>query len=129
MMHLPTNCPPNLYIGRVLFCYLMLGFLVMFGCQEDEVVIIPDNEPPQGQYVSTVQIENYIQRCFIDLLGREALDEEMTFYFNLLKSNELSGESRDAMLLDLQRDTTYREGDSSYRHAYSQRIYSLGKGR
>ena len=129
MMHLPTTCPPNLYIGRVLFCYLMLGFLVMFGCQEDEVVIIPDNEPPQGQYVSAVQIENYIQRCFIDLLGREALDEEMTFYFNLLKSNELSGESRDAMLLDLQRDTTYREGDSSYRHAYSQRIYSLGKGR
>ena len=37
-------------------------------------LIIPDNEPPQGQYVSTVQIENYIQRCFIDLLGREALD-------------------------------------------------------
>ena len=73
------------------------------------MVIIPDNEPPQGQYVSTVQIENYIQRCFIDLLGREALDEEMTFYFNLLKTNELSNESRDAMLLDLQQDTSYRD--------------------
>jgi hypothetical protein len=128
-MHLPTTCQPNFLVGRALFFYVTLGLIVIFGCQEDEVVIIPDNEPPQGQYVSTVQIENYIQRCFIDLLGREALDEEMTFYFNLLKINELSKESREAMLIDLQQDTTYREGDSSYRHAYSQRIYSLGKGR
>ena len=53
----------------------MLALSIFPGCQEDEIVIIPDNQPPQGQYVSTVQIENYIQRCFIDLLGREALDE------------------------------------------------------
>ena len=107
----------------------MLALSIFPGCQEDEIVVVPDNQPPQGQYVSTVQIENYIQRCFIDLLGREALDEEMNFYFNLLKTNELSSEARDSMLLDLQHDTSYRQGDSSYRHAYSQRIYSLGKGR
>jgi len=120
---------PQQGIQRSLLWFLMLTALPFVGCQNDDVVTIPDNEPPQGQYVSTVQIENYIQRCFIDLLGREALTEEMDFYFNLLKTNELSNESRDAMLIDLQRDTTYREGDSSYRHAYSQRIYSLGKGR
>ena len=120
---------PQYGIQKSLLWFLMLSTLAFIGCQNDDVVTIPDNEPPQGQYVSTVQIENYIQRCFIDLLGREALDEEMELYFNLLKTNELSSESRDAMLIDLQRDTTYREGDSSYRHAYSQRIYSLGKGR
>ena len=129
-MYLPTPFQqPNHSLGLALFYYVMIGLFIFSGCQNDDVVTIPGNEPPQGQYVSTVQIENYIQRCFIDLLGREALNNEMEYYFNLLKTNELSHESREAMLIDLQGDTTYREGDSSYRHAYSQRIYSLGKGR
>jgi hypothetical protein len=129
MMPLTTTYLINPFRGLALLPFIMLALSIFPGCQEDETVVVPDNQPPQGQYVSTVQIENYIQRCFIDLLGREALDEEMDFYFNLLKTNELSSESRDAMLLDLQQDTSYRQGDSSYRHAYSQRIYSLGKGR
>ena len=129
MMPLTTTYLINPFRGLALLPFIMLALSIFPGCQEDEIVVVPDNQPPQGQYVSTVQIENYIQRCFIDLLGREALDEEMDFYFNLLKTNELSSESRDAMLLDLQQDTSYRQGDSSYRHAYSQRIYSLGKGR
>ena len=129
MMPLTTTYLINPFRGLALLTFIMLALSIFPGCQEDEIVVVPDNQPPQGQYVSTVQIENYIQRCFIDLLGREALDEEMDFYFNLLKTNELSSESRDAMLLDLQRDTSLSTGDSSYRHAYSQRIYSLGKGR
>ena len=129
MMPPTTNYLSNPSRGLAFLSFIMLALSIFPGCQEDEIVVVPDNQPPQGQYVSTVQIENYIQRCFIDLLGREALDEEMDFYFNLLKTNELSSESRDAMLLDLQQDTSYRQGDSSYRHAYSQRIYSLGKGR
>ena len=129
MMPLTTTYLINPFRGLALLPFIMLALSIFPGCQEDEIVIVQGNQPPQGQYVSTVQIENYIQRCFIDLLGREALDEEMNFYFNLLKTNELSSESRDSMLLDLQHDTSYRQGDSSYRHAYSQRIYSLGKGR
>lgn len=129
LMPLTTTYLINPFRGLALLPFIMLALSIFPGCQEDEIVVVPDNQPPQGQYVSTVQIENYIQRCFIDLLGREALDEEMAFYFNHLKTNELSSESRDAMLLDLQQDTSYRQGDSSYRHAYSQRIYSLGKGR
>ena len=40
---------------------------------------------------------------------------------------ELSTLCRDSIVYDLQWDTTYRVGDSSYRHAYIQRVYNLLK--
>jgi hypothetical protein len=46
-----------------------------------------------------------------------------------LKSNGLAYSTRDSLIRILQWDSTFRLGDSSYRHAYSQRLYDVSKAR
>ena len=110
-----------------LICLLLL--LTVFGCKKTEERTVPDNEAVIPHKVSTIKIENYVNRCFIDLLGRTALESELDEEVELLKENNLSKEARLAFVTKLQTDTTFREGDSSYMHAYFQRIYDLAKSR
>ncbi|MDP6908319.1 MAG: hypothetical protein QF371_02385, partial [Flavobacteriales bacterium] len=46
-----------------------------------------------------------------------------------LKAADLSFEARDAMIIKLQTNTDFIEGDISYNHAYSNRLYEQGKSR
>ena len=76
-----------------------------------------------------LRIENYINRLFIDLLGREPTINEREQASIRLKQSGLKYKTRDSIITLLQSDTTYRLGDSSYRHAYIQRVYDLMKYR
>ena len=58
-------------------------------------------------------------RIYIDLIGREPLDAEMINDVQFLRDSEVTLESRDSLLRKIQFDTTFVEGDSSYRFAYS----------
>jgi len=86
-------------------------------CKKDEV-FIPDNEPIGGSYISTLQLENYVNRVFIDLIGREPLDAEMEVEVSLLKEKEISLEARRTLIEKLQQDETEVPGDSTYKRAY-----------
>ncbi|NBX65092.1 MAG: hypothetical protein EBT66_09145 [Bacteroidetes bacterium] len=111
------------------FLYLGMSVLYLSSCTETENIEVKDNQPPNYKGVSTLRIENYVQRMFIDLLGREATDAERISFTNQLKLAELHDSCRQRLASLLMFDTTYRSGDSSYRHAFAQRIYDISKAR
>ena len=95
---------------------LCVTFSMLFtACTEKETinntehtnVIIDDNVPPPYNEVTTVQIQNYINKLYIDLIGREPLQQELADDTNLLKNNNLSLESRMQLLNQLMSNPLY----------------------
>ena len=99
-----------------------------FAC-EKETIIIPNNNAPNYDEIPTILLENYVNRLYIDLIGREPLDEEMNLDVQFLRDNNVTMESRDTLISKLQFDTTYVEGDISYKNAYFHRLYEMVKVR
>ncbi len=110
-----------------LYFYSLLTALCISSCNDAE--IIPNNDAPYYGEIPTILLENYVNRIYIDLIGREPLDEEMINDVQYLRDSNVTIESRDSLLYKLQFDTTYIEGDSSYKHAYFHRIYETVKVR
>ena len=108
--------------------FLLLTVIVIASCKKD-IKPIFDNDAPYYGETPTILLENYVNRMYIDLLGREPLDGEMDTDVQLLRDNEVSLESRNNLLLKLQFDTTYIPGDSSYKFAYFHRMYDMLKVR
>ena len=111
-----------------IFTYIVLCFLLITSCKKD-VVIITDNNAPNYSEIPTILLENYVNRLYIDLIGREPLDDEMESDVQFLRDNDVSFESRDSLIFKLQFDTLYVPGDSSYKIAYFHRIYEMVKVR
>ncbi len=94
--------------GRNPFIFFMC-FLFLFSCrQEEEIitnehtnVIVDDNTAPPYSEVTTIQIKNYINKLFIDLIGREPLNEELENITSTLKENNLSDEIRQQVIDEL----------------------------
>lgn len=107
----------------------MMALLSLQACEQNEDVLIPGNKQPDYKGVPTIKVENYINRLFIDLLGREATDSERVRCVVSLRSSNLSFVTRDSLIQKLQRDSSYRIGDSSYSHAWHERMYNLLKAR
>ncbi len=108
--------------------FLFSFFLLVNGCKKDPDLVL-DNDAPYYSEVSDLLIENYINRVYIDQIGREPFDSEMISERMALKANDLSFESREAMINKLQTNTSYIPGDISYKHAYYNRLYEQGKAR
>lgn len=108
--------------------YIICFLIVVSSCKKDTLVI-DDNNPPVYSAIPTVLIENYINRIYIDLIGREPLNSEMEIDVQYLRDNDVSIESRDSLIYKLQFDTLYIEGDESYKFAYFHRIYDMVKVR
>lgn len=108
--------------------YILVVLFFASACKKEDN-IIPNNNVPYYGEIPTLLLENYVNRCYIDLLGREPLDDEMILDVQFLRDNEVTIESRDSLLYKLQFATTYIEGDSSYNKAYFHRFYNLVKVR
>ena len=54
----------------------ILILLIAISCQK-ETIHVPDNDAPIINNVPAIKIENYINRVFIDLIGREPFDAEI----------------------------------------------------
>ena len=113
-------------MSRIIYISLLLAFL--FSCKKDND-IIPNNNAPYYSEVPTILLENYVNRIYIDLIGREPLDIEMEQDVQYLRDADVSQESRNDLLYKLQNDTNYVEGDSSYKFVYYHRIYGMLKAR
>ena len=90
--------------------YLTLLMVFIFSCKKDTVIeniIIEDNTAPPYNEVTTVQIQNYINKIYIDLLGREPLEVELTTATSNLKSNHLDDASREQLLSNLMESEEY----------------------
>ena len=108
---------------------LLICIVLMTSSCSKDPTLIPDNQPPDLDNVPTVLIENYVNRIFIDLIGREPFEAEMDSNVAFFKANELSVEAREKLITQLQTNTDWIEGDTSYKHAYYQRFYDQSKVR
>lgn len=104
-----------------------LAFIV--GCKKDKSILFEDNDVPYYDGIPKVKVQNYINRIFIDLIGREPFDAEMLAEENALRAADFSEESRITLISKLQTNKDYISGDSSYWHAYYNRFYELCKAR
>ncbi len=76
---------------------------------EDEHVLeeVEDNDPPPYNGVTTVQLRSYINKIYIDLLGREPLDNEMASAEADLRQGELSDSSIEDLVSGLLSSSEY----------------------
>ena len=110
-----------LWIGGI----AILG-LLLFSC-EKSVNLIDGNEPFSSFNVSDIKIENYVNRLYIDLIGREPTDIELEEEVAFLKDTDLDKSSRETIIIKLMTDTTFRKNEFSYKAAYTQNLYNLAK--
>ncbi len=113
---------------RLFLMSMFLLFLGLASCKKEETVF-ENNEIPPYSGVPTVLVQNYINRTFIDLIGREPTDLEMEAETVFLEENNLSVEARTQLINKLMTDQTFIEGDSSYYHAYHFKVYEDSKAR
>ncbi len=108
--------------------YIFFIFIGLLSCKKD-VEIIADNDAPYYGELPTLLLENYVNRLYIDLIGREPLDDELDKDVQFLRDKEVTLESRGDLIKKLQFDTSFVEGDSSYKFAYYHRMYDMLKVR
>lgn len=115
--------------GKIASIFAILYVLLSSACKKDEVAgdTIGNNNSPYYEGIPTVLVQNYVNRLFIDLIGREPLDAEMNDEVQKLKDSKYSLETRVALIQKLQEDESFIEGDSSYKAAYFNRLYELFK--
>lgn len=102
--------------------------LTLVACT-DELVVIDGNSPYSTFNISDIKIANYVNRLYIDLIGREPLDDELALTVERLKGGGLKREVRDSIIRVLTSDTTFRENEFSYQAAYILNLYNLAKVR
>lgn len=108
---------------------LIILFL-LFGCRkEPETVTFSGNNIPFYSEVPTLLVENYVNRLYIDLIGREPTDIEMEQDVAALESDDLSSAARSMVVDKLMTSTQNVVGDSSYAQAYHQKFYDDSKAR
>jgi hypothetical protein len=99
------NLPSNQPVYRLLSVLLLfiVSVAVMGGCRKsltEEIyldTLITDNDAPPYDGVSEVQVSNYINKLFIDLIGREPTAQELSEIKTFLAANELDFASRDSV--------------------------------
>jgi hypothetical protein len=90
---------------------------LFIACTKDEIiyqnehinVVIEDNEAPPYSGITSIQIESYINRLYIDLLGREPTVSERMQARDYLKSNNLTATAREFVLNQLMATNEYHE--------------------
>lgn len=88
---------------------IFLCFVVLFAsCSKTEEVIVRDNTPPPDHTIETVIIENYVNRVYIDVLGREPQPAEFDSAVARLKRSGLDSVSRYQFLDEVFSDSGYR---------------------
>ena len=108
---------------------ITLVLAMLLSCTTTELVVVDGNTPYSTFNISDIKIENYVNRLYIDIIGREPLDDELAAEVERLKAGDLKRETRDSIIYRLMTDTTYRENEFSYKAAYVQNLYNLAKVR
>jgi hypothetical protein len=76
--------------------------------QDEHIVeVIDGNDPPLYTGVTTVQLRNYINKIYIDIIGREPLELELIYAENLLRDNNLSENAINQLLNVLMNSDNY----------------------
>ena len=106
---------------------ILVFCLVFIGCKPEEIVF-PDNPVPPYDEISTILVQNYVNRMYIDLIGREPTDLEMERDVDLLEADSLSAEIRLTVMGALMTGTDTVDG-TTYRTLYFEKLYTDLKAR
>lgn len=97
--------------------YTVIAFcavLVFFGaCKKTEIrevnepYLIEGNDPPDYSGVTTLQVQNYVGRVYIDLLGEQPSVEVLQEKVEALQAADLSAEARENFVEELMTDDEY----------------------
>jgi len=112
--------------GNTLFIFASL-LLVFAACKPEEIVF-PDNPVPPYDEISTILVQNYVNRMYIDLIGREPTDLEMERDVALMEADSLSMEIRLTVMNELMTGTDSLDG-TTYRTLYHEKLYTDLKAR
>ncbi|MCC6599376.1 MAG: hypothetical protein IT223_01730 [Crocinitomicaceae bacterium] len=112
-----------------LFQLLSLFAFILFSCKKQEEVLYSGNEIAPYNGVSTILVENYVNRLFIDLIGREPTDDEMEGEVAALRQGGLSISSRASLVNKLMFGSNSPIGGGSYTASYFRKFYDDQKGR
>lgn len=94
---------------------LAVCLLLWSACTKKEIInstehinyVVDSNQVPHYQGVTTIQIENYVNRAYIDFLGREPSQNERQTAVDALKAGGLSAAARRNMVQQLQTQPEY----------------------
>lgn len=109
--------------------FIFFVAVVIFASCKKEEVVFENNNIPDYEGIPTLLVQNYVNRLFIDLIGREPLDTEMAAEVGALESAGLSFASRTDLANRLIYSTSYLPNDSSYNYAYHVKLYENAKAR
>ncbi len=112
--------------NRFRTCLCILLIALAWSCSK-ETIFVDNNQPPSINNVPRIRIQHYVNKLFIDLLGREATDTELDGEVQAMIDAELSVAHRTALIQKLQSSTDFIEGDTSYRRAFYFNLYNLAK--
>lgn len=88
----------NRFIVKQPLAILLVMALLLSSCKKYEEEVVPDNTAPPDSTVDEVTIENYVNKVYISVLGREPDSSEKSFGVNLLRSANISMDSRNRFL-------------------------------
>lgn len=90
------------------FFPILLGVLIFSsGCEKDEI-IVEDNTAPPDSTIPSLVLQNYANKCYISLLGREPDETEMDGAMLILREGGFSRQSRKQMLASIFEQSEYR---------------------
>ena len=106
--------------------FFLLSFslaLVFTSCKKEEIttyenLIVDGNKPPNYDGVSETQIEIYVSKLYIDLLGIQASQTEINTHTAYLKTNNLRMGARDTLINQL-----------TVKDEYFDRLFNNAKGK
>ena len=101
--------------------------LVLFGCKP-EVVVFTDNAIPHYDEISTILVQNYVNRFYIDLIGREPNDLEMERDVLILEEGDLAASVR-LQVIQVLMTSTDSTDESTYTTQYHRKLYTDLKAR
>lgn len=87
--------------------FLLLVATLVFSCKKEEKVqvhkdlVFENNTAPDYSGVTTLQVENYVNRLYIDLIGNVPTSTELSADVAFLEANSLSQASRDTVVSKL----------------------------
>ena len=108
--------------------FLTFLFPVLFtACKKEK--FISGNTAPNYYGVPTIKVKNYVNRMFIDLVGREPLNTEMDSIVKLLEDNNLNYATRVEIIKNIQEDTTTQSNGDNFKQLFYYNIYGQQKAR
>lgn len=118
------HCHRKIRVTLQTACFLCLVFS---GCKP-ETFVFEDNAIPHYDEISTILVQNYVNRYYIDLIGREPNDLEMERDVEILEAGGLSASVR-LQVIEVLMTSTDSTDQSTYTTQYHQKLYTDLKAR